>query len=573
MTLPLVGPIVRATTTSEAIIWAEFAYPCKVTVTAYPLHTPSSGAIHTTVSTLRAGGHFYAVARLNGLTPATWYTYELHTLPEATSTIPSNAQLRQCFRTFAASNIEQKSSLRIAYGSCRKLDHPEKDTLTAFGSWLEEHFEQRDDLWPHVLLMIGDQIYADQPPPDLASQVNPVASRFEEFTTLYKHAWTYDQGIRQVLAMLPTYMIFDDHEITNNWNAAPNWQQQALRNGQEQTIVDGLVAYWLYQGWGNLPSNATTPHPLLALTQAAQESGEDALEALRYSIRTTLSETTHIPWHYSIATSPSIFVTNTRTERTSGLAANDERIYAPTSILGDEQMQDFQSWLDDNPDAVTLLVSSVPLLLPPLIGLVEYYAGQRLWSAQRGIRGCLGRWLAQLQIKVAEKASFDHWPLYAASWRALLTMLNQRQGISLILSGDVHFSYAVSAETSAEQMSLLQFVCTPFQNALSSSDRRKIVWQSFFQGTSYGDLRTRLLPLQPKHKTAEIKRNHLYQDSLALLTLQTEMPTKYQISHTYFGLIDDRLKEVAHVTLPALSQPQKRNQSSGHKVDESVRTV
>ena len=46
-------------------------------------------------------------------------------------------------------------------------------------------------------------------------------------------------------------MIFDDHEITNSWNTSPDWRARALSHGLEPMLVDGLVAYWVYQGWGN----------------------------------------------------------------------------------------------------------------------------------------------------------------------------------------------------------------------------------------------------------------------------------------------------------------------------------
>lgn len=73
--------------------------------------------------------------------------------------------------------------------------------------------------------------------------------------------------------MLPTYMIFDDHEIINNWNISPTWRAKALKHGREQLLVDRPVAYWVYQGWGNLHRRTNTTSPLLQIMQQGAESG------------------------------------------------------------------------------------------------------------------------------------------------------------------------------------------------------------------------------------------------------------------------------------------------------------
>jgi len=87
-------------------------------------------------------------------------------------------------------------------------------------------------------------------------------------------------------------MIFDDHEIANGWNISPKWRAHALQQGLEQTLVDGLVAYWAYQGWGNIGLRRADEHTLLAIMQHAAHNGEDALEALREGMRQVVYEET-----------------------------------------------------------------------------------------------------------------------------------------------------------------------------------------------------------------------------------------------------------------------------------------
>lgn len=61
--------------------------------------------------------------------------------------------------------------------------------------------------------------------------------------------------VRRVLANTPTYMIFDDHEITDDWNITREWHDNVADSEcGKQIITNGLAAYWAFQGWGNDPS-------------------------------------------------------------------------------------------------------------------------------------------------------------------------------------------------------------------------------------------------------------------------------------------------------------------------------
>ena len=62
--------------------------------------------------------------------------------------------------------------------------------------------------------------------------------------------------IRRLLANVPTYMICDDHEITDDWNIDRKWRD-SVRNSPigSQIVANGLVAYWAFQAWGNDPNS------------------------------------------------------------------------------------------------------------------------------------------------------------------------------------------------------------------------------------------------------------------------------------------------------------------------------
>jgi hypothetical protein len=62
-------------------------------------------------------------------------------------------------------------------------------------------------------------------------------------------------AVRRLLANIPTYMIFDDHEITDDWNITREWLENVKGSKcGKQVVANGLAAYWAFQGWGNDPA-------------------------------------------------------------------------------------------------------------------------------------------------------------------------------------------------------------------------------------------------------------------------------------------------------------------------------
>ncbi|GCE17233.1 alkaline phosphatase D family protein [Dictyobacter kobayashii] len=553
-----VGPIVRAVSPTSIVIWAELTAAETVTLLVQANGTRDEPQTVSQKSTL-VGGHHYVALELQHLQPATWYNYQLFgTIPGKELVQTPALPMPQCFRTLATQPQATEElvhfPLRIAYGSCRKAEVNQSDVLSVFGHWLHEHFEQRESAWPHLLLLIGDQIYADEPSASLqqaSPHLGPEASSYEDFCLFYQHAWSTDSGVRQVLASLPSYMIFDDHEITNNWNSMPTWRAKVTQSGREQVLIDGVVAYWIYQGWGNLAQH-TAQHPLLAIMRQAAESGEDALERLRDCIREDLYGRVLLHWHYEIPSTPPIFVANARTERTAIFTDSDEDIFAPTRIISHSQANDLQNWFSKNPSTLAILVSSVPVLLPPAIGWLEYLMGQRPWMAKKNWLHGAGLQLARLQQRIAMRIGFDHWPLYPVSWQDLLQIFQQPKD-TLILSGDVHFSYALAAQLTsrvATDTYLYQFVSTPLQNELSASDQSKIKLQAHLSQWRYGGLKQRILPLAASDKTAHIDHNLLFENTLAMVTLQADTQGRYTPQQDYLGSINGHLQKLATTILP-----------------------
>ena len=66
--------------------------------------------------------------------------------------------------------------------------------------------------------------------------------------------------VRRVLANVPSLMIFDDHEITDDWNIDHAWVNSVYgKPAGRRAVTNGLLAYALCQHWGNKPAAFTTP--------------------------------------------------------------------------------------------------------------------------------------------------------------------------------------------------------------------------------------------------------------------------------------------------------------------------
>ncbi len=568
MTYLRVGPLVRATNATSVVIWAELASSCTVLLSAQPLenaHVTQTDTISVRTHTVTLGGRFYIAPQLQGLQPATWYTYSLSIIEQTQHTQQleySDSSLVSCFRTMNAedesdrpehvSSSQTQQPLRIVYGSCRKFVAPQVDALSAFGRWLREHNAQKETMWPHLLLLIGDQIYADQPSDTIKQQYPQLqagAKTFDDFALLYEYVWTQDNDVRQVLACIPTYMIFDDHEITNNWNISPQWCSTMLQTGKEQVLVDGLIAYWVYQGWGNLAERDDNRYPLLHLMQEAEQSGEDMLEPLRTYIHREVCGERNGRWHYEIQTVPPLFVLNTRSERTSIFTDQQDAIYGPTRIMSETQMQEIADWLQKHDTSPSLLVSSVPVLLPPLIGLVEYMIGIRLWG--KGVRW-LGRRIARIQQRIALRTSFEHWPIFSETWHEFVQILTQRTHDIIVLSGDVHFSYAMEGKRSFSKNAkarLLQLVSTPIQNSLSQQNKQLVVRQARITHANYGGLDTQMLQLRTPDGKKRIQYDMLFQNALAYVTLTPDETHTYKVQQEYLVVVDGEIQTVGYTVL------------------------
>lgn len=261
MSLPpselVLGPLLRYADDTTACVWVETSGPAEVTVHG------------RTARTFEIEGHHYGYVVVDGLEPGTDEPYEVRLDGDVVWPHPDDTRPSPRLRTTSPS-----APLSVVFGSCRTdRPHHEPWTLTA-----EQHPDGvgvdalhalsrdcqtgRSDL-PELLLLLGDQVYADEGlSPGVRdkqvarrgadSEPTSEVADFEEYTWLYRDTWS-DPEVRWLLSTTPSAMIFDDHDVHDDWNTSRAWRDQIRQvPWWHERIVGAYMSYWVYQHLGNL---------------------------------------------------------------------------------------------------------------------------------------------------------------------------------------------------------------------------------------------------------------------------------------------------------------------------------
>jgi hypothetical protein len=443
MTRLVVGPLLRHVGAGSATVWVETDRPCEVRV------------LGAAACTFTVHGHHYALVDVMGLPPGSDTPYEVFLDGEPVWPLPGEAPSRI---RVPAPGREQ----RITFGSCRVSPGSARehgtDALSSFAVRLSA-----GHTWPDLLLMVGDQVYADETTPEIQEFIGNrrdtgeppglEIADFEEYTRLYQLAWNHDPAVRWLLSTVPSLMIFDDHDIRDDWNTSEAWlaKTRALP-WWSRRIVGGLGAYWVYQHLGNLSAAERADDELYRSVLAADGDAGPIVDAF---VERADREAGAIRWSYSHDLGRTrVVVIDSRCGR---VLPEGER-----AMLGDAEL----SWVLDRcrGDIDHLLIAtSLPFLLPPSIHHLESWD-----EAIAG--GAWGRRMAHLGERLRQSLDLEHWAAFETSFRALAVPLLRiaRSGAGprsiTLLSGDVHYSYFARVRDTCTPIS--QVVCSPIRNPL-----------------------------------------------------------------------------------------------------------
>ena len=467
--LLVLGPLLRYVGETAVTVWVETDRACQVEILGHQART------------FEVAGHHYGLVIVDGLRPGAEHQYQVALdgavrWPEPGPEFPPSV-----LRT-----LDPARPLRLFFGSCRIAElpvprrtrrraRPEREPgADALGALAADLREMPPERWPDVMFLIGDQVYADAVGPatrefirqrrDLSSPPGDQAADFTEYCFLYREAWT-EPAVRWLLSVVPTAMIFDDHDVHDDWNISAAWLREYQAKPWWQARIGGAyLSYWLYQHLGNLSPAELGKNELWRQVQAQ----DDATAVLSDFAARAGDSADSILWSYRRSFGRvRVVVIDSRGGRVleegcRRMVNAAEWQWITESVCGD--------W--DH----LVLATSLPVLLPRGIHALE--------ACSEAV--CAGAWgtaLARGGERVRRAADLEHWAAFGTSFadvERLLTGLatgahGQPPASITVVSGDIHHSYLAAVDFPAgtgPHSPVYQAVCSPIHNLLPRSFRR-----------------------------------------------------------------------------------------------------
>jgi hypothetical protein len=494
--LPLIlcGPMVRRVDPHAAHVFLALLEPCTVhlTVLRDADGRPGTVLMQGSVDTVPLGPHLHVVlARAEAVAPVPWGTACLYTLDferadgtrsglhapgvlaQGTlfSTLDRLTYPGRMLPGFCLPPLDA-AEIRLTHGSCRKPHGQGHDALREVDALLETAHGS-DAPCPQLLLLTGDQIYADDVHPELLAGLMQVealllgrterdeiaqqgdirpgrravlaqriagltstAARshlmtFGEFACMYLMVFAptlwpisgidtdgaldgfHDalQHVRRALANVSTLMMFDDHEISDDWNIRQSWIDGVTGSDLGRRIVrNGLTAYAIFQHWGTVPDG---PRSVIDAMASHGTSSVPATLDPVLGVTPGLAEG-RIDWSWRWQ-HPTFEIVSLDTRTRRAFDADHYTLATPVDI---------DLWLRrTDPPPFTVLISPAPVLGVQLIEDVQAAA-------------------ASISKKAIVAKDFETWA-HSTSFNHLINRLLARAPV-LILSGDVHYGFVAS---------------------------------------------------------------------------------------------------------------------------------
>lgn len=465
MTDPLVlGPLLRYVGETTASVWVQTAAAANVTVRG-------DGRAWSARTFVVEGFHF-ALVLIDGLSPGAVIEFSVdidgaEVWPEAGSAFPAPV----------IATLERGRPTRLAFGSCRtSVPHDAEhnashgvDALRAYALALAEGLVSR----PDTIAFLGDQVYADETSQEMRDVIAARRSLdeppweelkdFTEYAALYRLAWS-DPANRWLLSTVPSAMIFDDHDIRDDWNTSWSWHEEINRTSWwHERLVGGLCAYWVFQHIGNLDHDELAEDEIWAEVAAHDGPGEaDVTAPLRDLVERNDRHPEVYRWSYRRDLGDCrLIVLDSRAARV--LEPGERHMLDPAEL----------EWLDEQltGDVDHLFIgTSLPFLLPP--GLHDLEAIDEVVAAGR-----FGRIPAKGAERLRQVIDLEHWAAFSSGFREVFDLVmsvargerGSPPATITFLSGDVHNSYVAEVIDPAghgARSRIVQAVCSPIRNPM-----------------------------------------------------------------------------------------------------------
>lgn len=283
-------------------------------------------------------------------------------------------------------------------------------------------------------------------------------------------------AVERAFAHVATYMIFDDHDVTDDWNLTRAWEEEVYANPFSNRIVgNALVAYYLFQGIGN-PESAWR-----GLLKDASTCFSDNFESHHAKFIEKVYKFEN--WHYGLDTQPKLQVLDTRTQRWR----SESNEHKPSGLMDWENLCELQQNLIGEESVI--MVSAAPVY-----GVKFIEAIQKLFIVFGG----------------ALVVDAENWMAHKGTASVMLNIFRHVKTPPhfIILSGDVHYSfvYDVGLRFRRNSPKIVQFTASGIHNEFP---KKLITWFERINRWFYG-YRSPLNWLTKRRNMSIKERNAIY---------------------------------------------------------------
>lgn len=281
------------------------------------------------------------------------------------------------------------------------------------------------------------------------------------------------ESMQRLLANIPTYMLFDDHDVTDDWNLDLAWKRGLLPAGKD-AVGAAMGVYATFQAWGNGPSAEADPAaPLVAQflanrTQAARSGKKPP------AIGVLGDDLQKLTWSFAVPSNPPTIFVDTRTKRISA-AITELHTYSPSpnffpisfsprlsvSLIGNLLEEEIRK-MTDKKEGPIILATPTPVFSHVLVDALKGFA--------------VG--LADI-LSDNETYNYDveEWQANPESLLRLISLLLElKSSRFVILCGDVHYSFSMRCRVTVRDrvIEILQLCSSAMLNESPNSIKRTV---------------------------------------------------------------------------------------------------
>ena len=304
--------------------------------------------------------------------------------------------------------------------------------------------------------------------------------------------------VARALANIATYMVFDDHDVTDDWNLNKKWVNRVNSKPFGRHIVrNAVMAYGVFQGWGNDPiafesgKNAELLAEIKRVNDGEGAPGQDPtipigppdrLDTLCGLSGAAFGE--QAVWSYTVRSPRTqVIVLDTRTRRKfTGQA------YQPPDLVGlDRDVQIPNGPLTDGRELL-FVVSAAPVLGPEIIDGLGWPLAQVAIDAVHFGKGLDGTGTQKANVGV-EKYDAEGWSSNDLAREELFKRLAPYER-AVFLSGDVHFACSLAMDYYRKGVDkpsrLVQLTSSPLRNRFKPVVKLLLRQNAFLQTVAAG---------------------------------------------------------------------------------------